>query len=112
MDCKPSDPPKVFAVTRLAEVRDAIRDGNWSAVESRAASLAACQLPTALCDLEGYLAALKQTLIAARASRSVAVATLARVQAASTFTTGDSSPDYRQNLVDVASFRHPSETPL
>ncbi len=115
MDCKPSDTniiadtTRIAATTRLAQIRVAVRDGNWDAADSMARTLGSCLLPLAAPELEGYLAALRQTVLLARASRSVAAAALARVRAAAQFGTDESLPAHRQDFGDLASFSRPQD---
>jgi hypothetical protein len=88
MDYRRSDPEApASASTQLVLLRNSIRGGNWEAAESLAHTLQHCELPATQSELGEYLNTLKQTLIAARASRSNAAAALARIRAASKFQT-------------------------
>jgi hypothetical protein len=89
-------------------LRQSIQGGNWSAAESMARSLPGCLLPVTQPELEGYLNALKHTVIMAKASRSIAAATLARVRAAERFQVGGYLSEARQNFADSADFSRPS----
>ena len=84
MDCKLSS-----AASRLADVRESIRGGNWETADASARGLAGCDLPQMPDELSHYLEALIQTVVLARAARSVTAASLARVRAAATFHSGD-----------------------
>ena len=108
MDSRPSDAP-----SRLADIRHFIRCGNWDAADSIAGSLTQVPVPGTPAGLKNYLDDLRQTIILAKASRSVAAASLARVRAAATFQSRESPlPSERQDFVDPANpwrtaFAHP-----
>jgi hypothetical protein len=103
MDCKLSDGSKKEAApARLARIRESIRGGNWDAASSFARSLADCPVPPLPHELGGYLSALKETVILAKASRSVSAASLARVRAAAGF----SNQANRQKLADLTDSGH------
>jgi hypothetical protein len=110
MDSRHSDgcaEPAPDAPAGLAHVRDAIRGGNWTRAESVARGLAQCAIPRQQDELGEYLDALKQTLILAKASRSNAAASLARVRAASRFQANcPFVAPVRQDFADSADIRH------
>jgi hypothetical protein len=76
---------KMTAAAHLVRVRHAIRNDNWTAAESIARSLAACVVPDGQPERAAYLEDLKQTVIQAKAARSLAMASLSRVRAAARF---------------------------
>jgi hypothetical protein len=100
VDYKHSD-----ATSRLAEVRESIRGGNWDAAESFSQSLADCPLPLSQHGLAEYLDALKATIIVAKAARSVAASSLARVRAAAKFQSNCQNPG------EATDFSRPASSP-
>jgi hypothetical protein len=79
MDSRPSDAP-----ARLVRLRDAIRGGNWGDADAISRELERCALPQGSA-LGEYLETLRETLTLARAARSNAAASLARIRAAVRF---------------------------
>jgi hypothetical protein len=100
---------------QLAQVRDAIRGGNWGVAELNARELSKHTVPAQVCDMEAYLEELKQTLVLAKASRANAAASLARVRAAARFQQNRSFTTLgRQNFAEPTENRRepPDSSPV
>jgi hypothetical protein len=93
------------AKAQLNRLRDSIRSENWDSADALAHGLSSCSLPPDAGFLGEHLAALKETLILAKASRSNSAASLARIRAAARF------QENCQNPADSPDSRQPSASP-
>jgi hypothetical protein len=106
MDSQPSD-----ACLHAGLLRESILAADWHAADRLAGGFSAIAIPQTAEECGRYLKALRETLNLAKASRSVAQASLARVRAAASFHAAFDSPaTQRQNPVDPAKPCHDSAT--
>jgi hypothetical protein len=100
------DSQRSNALTHLRRLGDSIRADDWRTAEGLGLNFSHCEVPTGQPEMAEYLEALKQTLILARASRSVAAATLSRVRAAARF---QSAAADRQDFADLTESRRTAD---
>jgi uncharacterized protein (DUF2236 family) len=97
----------------VGRLHESARDGDWQDAMELAALLAKQAVPGSRHELGEYLRGLRAALIAAKASRADAAASLARLNAAATFNSSafDPAPE-RQEFGDSAEFQHMERQPI
>jgi hypothetical protein len=105
---------QLFEIPGLVDrLRESARRGDWQDAMELAALLPQQALPDSRHELGEYLRGLRAALIAAKASRADAAASLSRLNAAATFNSSafDPAPE-RQEFGDSAEFQHMQQQPI